>query len=145
MRAAWAAISAARRRPTPSRWRRPTRTGLFRPIIGPGGWLIGDGYSAAADCEGDACNGGNGGFLGGSGGDGANGGTGGHAGFWFGDGGDGGAGADAVYAANGTKTSAAGDGGRGGDGSLFGVGGAGGEGGWDDNTSNFTGGDCREE
>ena len=28
-----------------------------RPTIGPGGWLIGDGADAAADCAGAACNG----------------------------------------------------------------------------------------
>ena len=35
------------------------------PIIGPGGWLIGDGLDADPDCEAgsDACNGGNGGLL----------------------------------------------------------------------------------
>ena len=27
---------------------------VFQPIIGPGGWLIGDGLDAAADCEGAA-------------------------------------------------------------------------------------------
>ena len=36
---------------------------VFRPIIGPGGWLIGDGIDAADDCEGAACNGGAGGLL----------------------------------------------------------------------------------
>lgn len=44
-----------------------------RPIIGPGGWLIGDGLNAPADCTGAACNGGDGGFLWGNGADGANG------------------------------------------------------------------------
>ncbi len=33
------------------------------PMIGPGGWLIGDGLNAADDCTGAACNGGNGGLL----------------------------------------------------------------------------------
>src|SRR6185503_11720576 len=28
----------------------------FPPLFGPGGFLIGDGLDAAADCEGDACN-----------------------------------------------------------------------------------------
>src|SRR5882757_1401978 len=28
----------------------------FRPLFGPGGWLIGDGLDAAADCTGAACN-----------------------------------------------------------------------------------------
>ncbi|MGB2919469.1 MAG: hypothetical protein WA944_11830, partial [Mycobacterium sp.] len=38
----------------------------LRPLIGNGGWLIGNGRDAAADCTGDACNGGNGGLLGGN-------------------------------------------------------------------------------
>ena len=68
----------------------------FRPIIGPGGWLIGNGIDAAEDCEGDACNGGDGGLLWGNGGNGANGGDGGNAGFWFGNGGAGADGAGGV-------------------------------------------------
>ena len=75
----------------------------LRPIIGPGGWLIGDGLDATAGCTGDACNGGNGGLLWGNGGDGANGGN---AGFLFGDGGNGGDGLDAVYAGTGRVTAA---------------------------------------
>ncbi|MET0900021.1 MAG: hypothetical protein ABWY45_19090, partial [Mycobacterium sp.] len=63
----------------------------FQPAFGPGGWLIGNGLDAPADCEGDACNGGNGGALWGNGGNGANGGKGGNA-FLFGNGGNGGAG-----------------------------------------------------
>ena len=47
---------------------RDVGTSKLRPIIGPGGWLIGDGLDAPADCTGDACNGGNGGLFGGSGG-----------------------------------------------------------------------------
>lgn len=66
----------------------------FRPLFGPGGWLIGNGLDAAADCTGAACNGGNGGLVsgnggnagsgadGGNGGDGANGGTGGKGGVF---------------------------------------------------------------
>ncbi|MGB3232589.1 MAG: hypothetical protein WBB57_17970, partial [Mycobacterium sp.] len=50
------------------------------PMIGEGGWLVGNGIDAAADCAAAACNGGNGGLLRGSGGDGANGGRGGNAG-----------------------------------------------------------------
>ncbi|WP_264071407.1 hypothetical protein [Mycolicibacterium komossense] len=46
------------------------------PVVGPGGWLIGDGLDAASNCTGNACNGGNGGLLGGNGGNGANGGDG---------------------------------------------------------------------
>lgn len=53
----------------------------LRPMFGDGGWLIGNGLNAAADCTGDACNGGDGGLLMGSGGNGANGGRGGNAGF----------------------------------------------------------------
>ncbi|MDP9115700.1 MAG: hypothetical protein M3O28_00225, partial [Actinomycetota bacterium] len=44
--------------------------------------FISNGADAAADCTGDACNGGNAGLLFGSGGAGANGGTGGNAGLW---------------------------------------------------------------
>ncbi|MGE2688682.1 hypothetical protein ACQI4D_02330, partial [Mycolicibacterium pulveris] len=71
---------------------------IFNPI-GRGGWLIGDGIDAAADCVGAACNGGNAGLLFGNGGDGANGGRGGAGGFFFGAGGKGG---DGVPGANGT-------------------------------------------
>ncbi|MCV7129688.1 hypothetical protein H7I42_21900, partial [Mycolicibacterium vanbaalenii PYR-1] len=67
----------------------------LRPMIGDGGWLIGNGLDAADDCQGDACNGGDGGILWGNGGNGAHGGTGGDGGFWFGHGGNGGDG-DAV-------------------------------------------------
>ncbi|MCV7060676.1 hypothetical protein H7I76_09365, partial [Mycolicibacterium vaccae] len=89
-----------------------------RPMIGTGGWLIGHGLDAAADCAGAACNGGNGGLLFGNGGSGANGGAGGRA-FLIGDGGRGGdAGAVGV---------AGGHGGRGG--LLGGNGGDGGDGG----------------
>ena len=35
----------------------------LRPMFGPGGWLIGDGLNAAADCTGDSCNGGDAGNL----------------------------------------------------------------------------------
>ncbi|MCV7228236.1 hypothetical protein [Mycolicibacterium komossense] len=45
------------------------------PVVGPGGWLIGNGLDAASNCTGNACNGGNGGLLGGNGGNGANGGA----------------------------------------------------------------------
>src|SRR5262245_57112605 len=45
-----------------------------RPIIGTGGWLIGNGLDAPTDCTGDECNGGDGGLLWGNGGNGANGG-----------------------------------------------------------------------
>ncbi|KKF00375.1 hypothetical protein WN67_19140, partial [Mycolicibacterium obuense] len=89
----------------------------LRPMVGPGGWLIGDGVDAAADCAGAACNGGNGGLLLGNGGQGANGGAGGNAGF-IGNGGAGGAGGIGQ---------AGGDGGRGG--TFFGTGGTGGAGG----------------
>ncbi|HNM85642.1 MAG TPA: hypothetical protein PKI77_14100, partial [Mycobacterium sp.] len=50
--------------------------GTSRPMIGPGGWLFGDGLNAAQNCSGSACNGGDGGLFGGDGGDGANGGKG---------------------------------------------------------------------
>lgn len=48
--------------PTPNALAAVTGGNLFRPIIGPGGWLIGDGLDADPDCEAgtDACNGGNG-------------------------------------------------------------------------------------
>ena len=36
---------------------------LFKPI-GTGGWFYGNGVSAVAGCQGDACNGGNAGFWG---------------------------------------------------------------------------------
>ncbi len=111
----------------------PGTTAIFFGAIGSGGWLIGDGLSAAADCEGAACNGGNGGLFGGSGGDGANGGTGGNAGFFWGSGGDGGRGLDAVYdETTGELIDAATAGGDGGRASfLFGNGGPGGDGGND--------------
>ncbi|MGB7509080.1 MAG: hypothetical protein WA965_27040, partial [Mycobacterium sp.] len=48
------------------------------PMVGPGGWLIGDGADAAADCLAAACKGGSGGLLFGNGGAGANGGKGGN-------------------------------------------------------------------
>ena len=89
------------------------QTSTDRPVIGEGGWLIGDGRNAAADCTGAACNGENGGLLGGSGGNGANGGKGGDAGAWWGNGGKGGDGLDAVYV-NGAQTQAATAGGNGG-------------------------------
>ena len=112
---------------------RDVGTSKLRPIIGPGGWLIGDGLDAPADCTGDACNGGNGGLFGGSGGDGANGGDGGNGGWFFGDGGNGGNGLNAVYDQAGTRISAATDGGDGGNaGRLSGRGGNGGNGGNDD-------------
>src|SRR6478752_2463643 len=43
----------------------PTPTALLgpltaRPLIGPGGWLIGNGLDAPTDCTGTACNGGDG-------------------------------------------------------------------------------------
>ncbi len=120
------------------------------PIIGPGGWLIGNGLDAAADCTGTACNGGNAGLLWGSAGDGANGGNGGNAGL-FGTGGAGGAGVAGVNngaggnggnggllfgnggvggnGANGGPGEPGGDGGAGGNALLFGSGGAGGAGG----------------
>ncbi|MCV7069639.1 hypothetical protein H7H73_03135, partial [Mycobacterium rufum] len=91
----------------------------LRPIIGPDGWLIGNGADAPADCSGTACDGQNGGFLGGDGGNGANGGSGGKAGLYFGNGGDGGAGQAGI---NG------GAGGAGGDAGFFGNGGDGGAG-----------------
>ena len=61
-------------------------------IIGPGGFLIGDGLDALEidpTCT-SLCRGGNGGLLGGSGGDGAFGGDGGNAGLFWGNGGNGG-------------------------------------------------------
>ena len=50
--------------------------GCRPPLIGPGGWLIGDGANAPADCSGSDCNGQNGGLLWGNGGNGAAGGNG---------------------------------------------------------------------
>ena len=73
----------------------PTPTALaaasatFAPMIGPGGWLIGDGLDADATTCTAPCNGGNAGLLWGNGGRGALGGNGGNAGFYFGNGGDG--------------------------------------------------------
>ena len=64
----------------------------LRPMFGDGGWLIGNGLDAVEGCEGAACNGGNGGLLGGDGGNGLHGGKGGDAGWWFGNGGHGGGG-----------------------------------------------------
>ncbi|MGB3353285.1 MAG: hypothetical protein WBB00_10970, partial [Mycobacterium sp.] len=105
---------------------------LSRTLSAPGGsfvgplfGLFGNGIDAATDCQGDACIGGRGGLLWGSGGDGANGGSGGDAGL-FGTGGRGG---------NATGDfQDGGDGGRGG--ILFGNGGRGG----DASGSNATGG-----
>lgn len=107
-----------------------------RPIVGPGGWLIGNGLDAPEDCTGSACNGGNGGLLFGNGGHGANGGNGGNAGL-FGNGGNGGNGATGANGLAATTAGGTGDvgqnggaGGRGGNGGLlFGNGGAGGTGG----------------
>ncbi|MCV7152245.1 hypothetical protein H7I57_13390, partial [Mycobacterium pyrenivorans] len=93
------------------------------PMMGDGGWLIGDGVDASADCTGSACNGRNGGLLWGSGGDGANGGHGGHAGLFGGDGGRGGdgtrpgqAGGDGGNAGLLASSGDGGDGGHGADG-----------------------------
>ena len=85
------------------------------PIIGPGGWLIGDGLDADPGCEvgSDDCNGGNGGLLWGNGGDGANGGDGGNAGLLFGNGGNGGNGVAADGELEATP------GGNGGNGAFF--------------------------
>src|SRR5690242_11372238 len=110
-----------------------TEIGAGRPIIGPGGWLIGNGLDAAVDCSGAACNGGDAGILFGNGGKGANGGTGGNAGL-FGAGGDGGDGTAAGVA-----------GGHGGAGGMFGgnggsggIGGAGADGGAGGNAGAFS-------
>ncbi|MCV7126643.1 hypothetical protein H7I42_03955, partial [Mycolicibacterium vanbaalenii PYR-1] len=123
-----------------------------RPMIGPGGWLIGDGADAVEDCEGSACDGRNGGVLWGNGGNGARGGKGGNAGMFGGnggrggdgylpgqDGGDGGDagifastgnGGDGGHGADGGPGTRGGHGGAGGDaGRLHGNGGAGGNGG----------------
>ena len=92
-------------------------------LIGPGGFLFGDGLDAVEGCEGTACNGGNGGLFGGNGGNGLNGGTGGNAGFFFGNGGNGGDGVAADGELEATP------GGNGGNGSFFfGNGGDGGDG-----------------
>lgn len=116
---------------------------MFRPIIGNGGWLIGNGLNAAPDCVAEACGGGDGGLLWGNGGDGLYGWDGGDAGL-IGNGGAGGAGVNAQYdASTGARLNWAGNGGNGGQGgSLFGRGGNGGDGGRDENTldSPFTGG-----
>lgn len=112
---------------------------FFRPMFGSGGWLVGNGVDAAADCSGNACNGG---ILGGNGGAGANGGHGGAAGLLFGNGGDGGAGYEAEYDDEGNLVYEAEAGGNGGRASLFGRGGDGGEGGWDQNDADFTGVDA---
>ena len=113
--------------------------GGLPPLIGPGGFLFGDGLDADPGLRtGADCNGGNGGLLWGNGGDGANGGTGGNAGLLFGNGGTGGNGLDAVYGEDPetgeiVRLSEATAGGAGGNGALFfGNGGNGGEGGWDD-------------
>lgn len=122
------------------------------PMIGDGGWLIGDGIDATAD----GVAGGNGGWLIGNGGDGGAGADGGTAGLFGaggrggagvlginggagGDGGDGGAilgnGGDGGNGANGVdgtstfKATAGAAGGSGGSAGLFGDGGAGGAGG----------------
>ena len=101
------------------------------PIIGPGGFLFGDGLDALEidpNCTAN-CNGGNGGLLWGNGGDGAFGGTGGNAGLLFGNGGNGGNGTQAVLDDEGNVVSAATPGGNGGRGSFFfGNGGNGGNG-----------------
>ena len=117
----------------------PSPFGIFgnlRPIIGPGGWLIGDGLDALEidpTCT-SLCQGGNGGLLGGSGGAGAFGGAGGNAGLFWGNGGDGGAGINAVYDTFGGQIEAPTEGGNGGRASfLIDNGGDGGSGGWDDN------------
>ena len=93
----------------------------LRPMFGDGGWLIGNGLDAVEGCEGAACNGGDGGLLGGDGGNGLHGGKGGDAGWWFGNGGHGGDG----FASEGYAASAGGDGGSGG--YFFGFGGDGGD------------------
>lgn len=109
---------------------------LRAPMIGTGGWLIGDGADAPLDCTGAACNGRNGGLLWGDGGNGANGGKGGNGGLFGGDGGrggdgtspgqDGGAGGSAGRFA---QTGNGGDGGNGADGGPGIRGGNGGAGG----------------
>lgn len=135
------------------------------PVVGPGGWLFGNGLDAAATCTGAACNGGNGGLLWGNGGNGANGGNGGNAGLFgkggtgaagtvagqaggnggaggllLGDGGDGGQGANGANGVYGVSAAQAGGaGGNGGSAGLFGdggKGGAGGQGGQGDNAVN---------
>ena len=103
--------------------------GGLPPLIGPGGFLIGDGLDAAARLRRRRhCNGGNGGLLWGNGGDGANGGTGGNAGLFFGNGGNGGNGV-LPYSTTENVVSEATPGGNGGNGSFFfGNGGNGGNG-----------------
>lgn len=107
----------------------------YRPMFGNGGWLIGNGLTAAEDCEAAACRGGNGGLLWGNGGDGRYGWDGGDAGFLFGNGGRGGNGLDAEYdliaQERTSEATIGGNGGRGG--LLFGRGGDGGDGGRDEN------------
>lgn len=83
------------------------------PLIGPGGWLIGDGLDALEidpTCIAN-CRGGNGGLLWGNGGDGGNGGS---------IGGDGGNGGDGGTAAGGDNTNTGGTAGTGGSGGLGG-------------------------
>ena len=109
---------------------------VARPMIGPGGWLIGNGEDAAEGCAGSACNGRAGGLLWGDGGNGARGGEGGNGGLF---GGDGGRGGDGVLPGqNGGDGGSAGllalvgdggDGGNGADGALGIRGGDGGAGG----------------
>lgn len=116
----------------------------LRPMIGRGGWLIGDGVDADPLTCTAPCDGGNGGLLWGSGGDGALGGKGGNAGL-IGNGGRGGNGIDAVWAFDDTtgkwvRTQEATDGGRGGNAGLFGAGGAGGYGGNDGTMRSVAGG-----
>ncbi|KKW66382.1 hypothetical protein AAV95_02720, partial [Mycolicibacterium elephantis] len=107
----------------------PVAPQQFRPLVGPGGWLVGDGLDALdldPACTAD-CRGGDGGLLWGDGGDGALGGDGGDAGSLFGNGGDGGDG-ELVLLSGGGIAEAALDGGNGGNGGLFGDGGDGGNG-----------------
>ena len=98
------------------------------PISALIGFFIGNGADAAADCVGDACNGGNAGILFGNGGAGANGGKGGNAGLLLGNGGAGGDGSVAGVAggAGGRGGLIFGDGGDGGAGGLGAAGGDGG-------------------
>ena len=109
------------------------------PMIGLGGWLIGDGIDADPTTCTAPCNGGNAGLLWGNGGKGALGGNGGNAGLWIGNGGSGGNGVDAEYdPTTGALIHAATAGGRGGSaGLMIGDGGDGGNGGADDNKSDY--------
>jgi hypothetical protein len=95
-----------------------------RPAIGDGGWLIGNGLNAAADCQDSACNGGNGGLLGGSGGGGGDGDTADSIGgpVTGGNGGRGGDGKSATSFGGGTENQ--GKGGAGGRGGIGGTNGA---------------------